>query len=53
MRGIDVSQWNENIDWNTVKSQIDFAIIKLGNIGDNIKFWTDPYFIKNYNYPAR
>lgn len=53
MRGIDVSQWNYNIDWDTVKSQIDFAIIKLGNIGDNTKFWTDPYFTKNYNECTR
>ncbi len=26
--GIDVSVWNGNIDWATVKSQIDFAILR-------------------------
>lgn len=26
--GIDVSVWNGNIDWPTVKSQIDFAILR-------------------------
>ena len=49
MRGIDISEWQENINWDLVKSQIDFAIIKLGNIGDNKKFWLDKYFIRNYN----
>lgn len=52
-KGCDVSEWNGNIDWDTVKNQIDFAIIKLGNIGDNTKFWLDPYFVRNYNECAR
>ena len=51
--GIDVSAWNTTIDWNKVKSQIDFAIIKLGNIGDNNKFWKDKYFERNYKECAR
>ena len=49
MRGIDVSQWNGTINWDVVKPQINFAILKLGNIGDNTKFWLDPYFVRNYN----
>ncbi len=49
MYGIDVSEWQENINWDLVKTQIDFAILKLGNIGDNRKFWTDPKFERNYN----
>lgn len=53
MRGIDISEWQENINWDLVKNQIDFAIIKLGNIGDNKKFWIDPYFIRNYNECTR
>ena len=28
--GIDVSDWQNRIDWETVKPQIDFAIVKLG-----------------------
>lgn len=52
-RGIDVSEWNGWIDWDTVKSQIDYAIIKLGNIGDNTKFWLDPKFERNYNECVR
>lgn len=47
-KGIDISQWNGNINWDVVKNQIDFVIIKLGNIGDNTKFWLDPYFTRNY-----
>lgn len=48
LKGIDISEWQGNIDWIKVKSQIDFAIIKLGNIGDGNKFWLDPKFELNY-----
>lgn len=48
MFGIDVSKWQGNIDWVKVKPQIDFAILKLGNIGDNNKFWLDEKFERNY-----
>lgn len=51
--GIDVSHHNGAIDWNKVKSQIDFAIIKMGNIGDGNKFWADNSFEKNYNECSR
>ncbi len=30
LKGIDVSKFNENIDWNTVKNNIDFAILRIG-----------------------
>lgn len=53
MYGVDVSEWQGNINWDQAKSQINFAILKLGNIGDNVKFWTDPYFIRNYNECTR
>lgn len=49
MRGIDVSGYQGNINWDVVKPQIDFAILKLGNIGDGTKFWTGDAFIRNYN----
>lgn len=49
MFGIDVSEHNGIINWDLVKSKIDFAILKLGNIGDKTKFWTDPKFERNYN----
>lgn len=49
LKGIDVSEWQRNINWGEVKPQIDFAILKLGNIGDGNKFWIDPYFETNYN----
>lgn len=49
LKGIDVSHYNAPINWNKVKSQIDFAILKLGNIGDNKKFWLDDTFESNYN----
>lgn len=47
--GIDVSHHNGNINWNEVKEQIDFAILKLGNSGDNKKFWLDDKFESYYN----
>lgn len=48
LKGIDVSSHQGNIDWGKVKSQIDFAIIRLG-YGDNIERQDDSYFIKNAN----
>lgn len=47
-KGIDVSHYNAPIDWSKVKGQIDFAILKMGNIGDSRKFWLDDTFEKNY-----
>lgn len=48
LKGIDVSSHQGEIDWGKVKSQIDFAIIRLG-YGDNIDRQDDSYFIKNVN----
>ena len=48
LKGIDVSSHQGEINWNKVKSQIDFAIIRLG-YGDNIERQDDSYFIKNVN----
>ena len=48
LKGIDVSSHNEDINWGIVKSQIDFAIIRLG-YGDNVERQDDSYFIKNVN----
>ena len=53
MYGIDVSEWQGNINWDLAKNQIDFAILKLGNTGDNTKFWLDKYFVRNYNECTR
>ena len=44
--GIDVSKWNGNINWDTVKPQIDFAIIRCG-YGKNIESQDDPYWHTN------
>lgn len=49
MKGIDVYHGEGNINWDSVKSQIDFAILKLGNTGDNRKFWKDDSFDRNYS----
>lgn len=46
-RGIDVSRWQGNIDWKTVKaSGIDFAIIKAGGADDG--YYKDSKFEANY-----
>ena len=48
MKGIDVSQWQGNIDFNKVKSSgIDFVIIRAG-YGREIS-QKDPYFEQNYS----
>ncbi len=49
--GIDVSQYQGNIDWNAVKnSNVDFAILRIGyyleSSGTVVK---DPYFESYYN----
>lgn len=46
MKGIDVSSHQAAIDWNKVKEQIDFAIIRLG-YGDNITSQDDSEFLNN------
>ena len=57
MKGIDVSKWNGNINWEKVsKTDVDFAIIRCG-YGDNITSQDDKYWEKNvagcikYNIP--
>lgn len=47
--GIDVSKWNEEIDWDKVKAAgVDFAIIRCGYRGSVTgSLVEDPYFEKN------
>lgn len=47
--GIDVSKWNKEIDWESVKaSGVDFAIIRCGYRGSQTgSLVEDPYFQKN------
>lgn len=48
VHGIDVSQWQGNIDFNKVKAAgVDFVIIRAG-YGRNIS-QKDPYFEQNYS----
>ena len=45
--GIDVSQWQETIDWRKVKeSGVEFAIIRCG-WGNNYQSQDDRYFVQN------
>lgn len=46
--GIDVSSHNGNINWNSVKDNIDFAILRIGWIGNN-ENQIDEKFERNYN----
>ena len=48
MKGIDVSVWNGNIDWDAVKNEVDFAIVRLGYIGNNENS-LDSKFERNYS----
>lgn len=48
IKGIDVSAWQGDINWNAVKaSGIGFAIIKAG--GSDADVYTDSKWLKNYN----
>jgi GH25 family lysozyme M1 (1,4-beta-N-acetylmuramidase) len=49
MRGIDVSQHNGVINWNLAKNEIDFAILRLGWIGNSNNHTLDTQFYNNYN----
>ncbi len=48
MKGIDVSTWQGTIDWNRVKPQIDFAIIRLGYTSNKGNHTLDKQFERNY-----
>lgn len=47
--GIDVSEHNGIIDWEKAKNKIDFAILRLGWIGNNNNHTLDKKFDRNYN----
>lgn len=47
--GIDVSQHQGVIDWNVVKGNIDFAILRLGWIGNKKNHTLDTQFERNYS----
>lgn len=46
LKGIDVSTHQGNIDWNKVKSNIDFAILRCG-YGNDIEKQDDAQFVRN------
>lgn len=48
LRGIDVSEHNGTINWDSVKPQIDFAILRLGWIGNHSNHTIDKQFERNY-----
>ena len=48
MFGIDVSQFQGDINWQAVKPQIDFAILRLGWIGRPGNHTLDTKFERNY-----
>ena len=47
--GIDVSVHQSTINWDKVKGQIDFAILRLGWIGNKENHTLDTTFERNYN----
>ena len=49
IKGIDVSEFQGNIDWDKVKNDgVEFAILKLGNIYDYDTNYKDSKFDTNY-----
>ena len=49
MKGIDISQHNGTIDFAKVKNEVDFAILRLGWIGNKNNHTLDTKFDKYYN----
>lgn len=49
MFGCDISEHNGRIDWDTVKGQIGFAILRLGWIGNKNNHTLDTQFERNYS----
>lgn len=47
--GIDVSQHQGAINWDAVKGQVDFAILRLGWIGNKNNHTQDIQFERNYS----
>ena len=48
-KGIDVSEYQGNIDWDRVKNDnIEFAILKFANIYDDENIYYDTKFERNY-----
>ena len=47
LKGIDVSHYQGCINWERVKPQIDFAILRMG-LGDDITSQDDKQFERNY-----
>lgn len=45
-KGVDVSDWQGVIDWDTVKNDVDFAILKMG-IGNDMAAQDDSQFERN------
>lgn len=48
MKGIDVSEHNGNINWDLVKNEIGFAILRLGWTGNHSNHTLDKQFERNY-----
>ena len=49
MKGIDISQHNGTIDFNKVKKEVDFVILRLGWIGNKNNHTMDTKFDEYYN----
>lgn len=52
LKGIDVSEHQGVINWDSVKGQIDFAILRVG-FGDNIISQDDGQWVRNANECTR
>ena len=49
MFGIDVTEYQGEINWDVVKPKIDFAILRLGCIGNKDNHTLDKQFERNYS----
>lgn len=47
--GIDVSEHQGEINWKKVKNQVEFAILRVGWIGNKNNHTKDKQFERNYS----
>lgn len=48
MNGIDISEHNGLLNWDLIKPNIDFAILRIGWIGNENNHTLDKQFFRNY-----
>lgn len=46
--GVDISEHNGTVDWSALSKKVDFAILRIGWVGNNNNHTIDKKFVENY-----